>query len=211
MGYDKDTWRARYAERSDLTTRLIHLTRPTEINGKKKHVHRVLFEILDSCTLKGSSTASGFIVGNTPAVCLQDAPLHAVGQNCWFEQKWRKENSRAKMRYTPTGIMLPKRYVYSQGGRPVIYESTSDAKKYLPANEWWRIVNFDLSDEKNIIDWSHEREWRVPGDLKFKLSDVTILLTNQGSLDTFIKLCDKTGKEFYKEVGGIVTMENIVF
>ena len=205
MGYDNDTWQARYAERSDLSTRLVHLTRGVESEAKKKSSLRVLFEILDSCTLKGSNTASGFIVGKTPAVCFQDAPLHAIGQNCWFEQKWRKQNSWAKTRYTPNGIMLPKRYVYSKGGRPVVYDSTHEAKKYLPEDQWWRIVNFDLSDKDNIIDWSHEREWRVPGDLSFKLEDVTLILINQGTLQQFIKMCDKANKPFYQQVGGVIT------
>ena len=49
-------------------------------------------------------------------------------------------------------------------GRPVIYDKTISAKKYLPENEWWRIVNLDLSDEDRFIDWTHEREWRVPND-----------------------------------------------
>lgn len=211
MGYKNETWLARYAERSDLCTRLVHLTRGVEDEPKKKTALRVLFEILDSRTLKGSSTSSGFIVGKTRAVCFQDAPLHAVGQNCWFEQKWRKQNAWAKTRYTPNGIMLPKQYVYDEGGRPVIYDSTQEAKKYLPQDQWWRIVNFDLSDKDNIIDWSHEREWRVPEDLEFNLEDVILLLTNQGTLQTFIKMCDKANKPFYRQVGGIVTMHSVVF
>jgi hypothetical protein len=205
MGYDIKTWDERYIERSDLTTWLVHLTRGT---GNKNRMV-ILFEILDSCTLKGSTTSSGFIIGETPAVCFQDAPLHAVTQNILFEQKWRKKFPKAKIRYEPIGIALPKRYVYSQGGRPVIYDSKNKAKQYLPPDQYWRIVSFDLSDETNIIDWSHEREWRVPGDLKFNLDQVTLLLGNLGESSKFIQLCDNRKKDFYRQVGGIVTMANV--
>jgi hypothetical protein len=70
----------RYAERSDLTTGLIHLTKPTENDGKNNGVQRVLFEILESGKLVDSTTDSGFIVGNTPAIFFQDAPLQASVQ-----------------------------------------------------------------------------------------------------------------------------------
>ena len=98
----KRTWNNRYAERSDLTTSLVHLTKSVADGNKKKDAFRVLFEILEAGKLLGSTTDSGFIVGDTPAVCLQDAPLQAVCQNCWFEEKWRKKNAWAKIRYIPT-------------------------------------------------------------------------------------------------------------
>lgn len=205
MGYEIKTWAERYAGRSDLTAWLVHLTRNTE----NESAMNILFKILDSCTLKGSTTSSGFIIGETPAVCFQDAPLYAVLQNIWYEEKWREKVPTAKIRYRAIGIALPKRYVYLKGGRPVIYESTSEAKKYLPPDQYWRIVNFDLSNETNIIDWSHEREWRVPGDLKFDLDQVTLLLGNQSDSSKFIQLCDNQKKDFYRQVGGIVTMANV--
>jgi len=78
MGYNFEAWRKRYVERSDLTTELVHLTR--SVDSEDKSAIEVLHEILDSGSLNGSTTETGFIVGNTPAVCLQDTPLHAVGQ-----------------------------------------------------------------------------------------------------------------------------------
>ena len=38
-------------------------------------------------------------------------------------------------------------------------------KSILPSDEYWRIVNYDLSDNKYMVDWTHEWEWRVPGDV----------------------------------------------
>jgi hypothetical protein len=206
MGYDFDIWRKRHIERSDLTTELVHLTR--SVNSKS--AIDVLYEILQTGKVNGSITSSGFIVGNTPAVCLQDAPLNAVGQNCWFEQTYRKVNSAATKRYDPTGLIFSKTYIYSKGGRPVIYDRTSDAKGYLPKDQLWRIVNFDLSDKNNIVDWTHEREWRIPNELEFEPTDVVLLFANNSDLRSFIDLCDKSGNQYYRLVRGMSTMESIL-
>ena len=50
--------------------------------------------------------------------------------------------------------------------RPVIYDDPNIAKQYLKSNEYWRIVNLNLSNDNNFIDWSHEREWRLDGSLE---------------------------------------------
>jgi len=207
MAYDFELWRKRHVERSDLTTELVHLTRS---KGDDQVALDSLFEILESGKLIGSTTFSGFIVGDTPAVCFQDAPLSAVGQNCWFEQTFREENTWAKKRYDPTGVMFSKTYVFEKGGRPVVYDRTSEAKTYLPKDQWWRIVNFDLSDGENIRDWSHEREWRIPQALNFKTSDVILLFSNNACVQEFIDKCDDAGKPFYRDARGITTMESVI-
>ncbi len=71
--------------------------------------------------------------------------------------------------------MFDKTYIYKKGGRPVIYDKTEEAKKYLTEDKWWRIVNLDLSDSNNIIDWTHEREWRVLNELTFELKMLVLL------------------------------------
>lgn len=207
MTYDFELWRKRHVERSDLTTELVHLTRSKKTEGRALDS---LFEILESGKLIGSTTSSGSIVGDTPAVCFQDAPLSAVGQNCWFEQTFREENTWAKKRYDPTGVIIPKTYVFDKGGRPVIYDTTSEAKSYLPREKWWRIVNFDLSDTDNILDWSHEREWRIPNELYFEISDVVLLFANNDHVKIFIDMCNEVDKKYYRDARGITTMENIL-
>jgi len=206
MGYDFEFWRKRHIERTDITTELIHLTRSI---GEDKSAVEVLFSILESKTLNGS-TANGFINGDIPAVCFQDAPLHAVGQNCWFEKTLREQNEDVKKRYDPTGLIFEKKFIYSKGGRPVIYDSKVEAKKYLPEEQWWRIVNFNLNDENNIIDWSHEREWRIPNELKFELNNIVLLFANNADIKKFMELCDKSHKQFYREVRGMTTMQSII-
>lgn len=207
MSYTKESWRRRYSERTDLTTSLVHLTKAPP----DSKVVEVMLSILDERILRGSTTEKGFIIGKNRAVCFQDAPVHSVAQNCWFEQKLRESNEHVKQRYIPSGFLFHKQDVYKKGGRPAIYDKTAEAKQYLPESEWWRIVNFDISDDEAFIDWTHEREWRLKGDFKFNLQDVTLLFTKPSTYRTFIKLCDEHGKLYYKQVAGVIVTEQVFF
>jgi hypothetical protein len=62
MAYNKKAWQRRLAERSDLSTQVVHLTRDAD----NQKLVDVLFSILSDGKLKGSSTQSGFICGKTP-------------------------------------------------------------------------------------------------------------------------------------------------
>ncbi|MDP2365235.1 MAG: DUF2971 domain-containing protein, partial [Ignavibacteria bacterium] len=177
MQYNLTEWRKRVSERSDLSAHLIHLTR----KNKAETTDMVLYQILKSRKLLGSSTSSGFIIGDEKAVCFQDIPIYSICQNILTEQNMKLKNANVKLRYQPMGLAFKKDYVFNKGGRPAIYDKTDNAKYYLPKSEWWRIVNMDFSDPNNIIDWSHEREWRVKGDFQFELKDVTILLNRLSS------------------------------
>jgi hypothetical protein len=210
MGYDKKTWKRRVAERSDLSTQVVHLTRE-KLTGEKKSAGTVLYDIIDQQRIKASSVAEAFIVGNIPAVCFQDAPLGAICQNVFYEQKYKEQNKNAKLRYRAMGLAFPKDYAYGKGARPVVYDRTQDAKEYLPNHQWWRIVHFDLSDQNNIIDWTHEREWRARGDFEFERGKATLLFVNEGSYKSFAKACKENGRSYLEEVRGVVVMDTILY
>lgn len=203
-----ETWLKRLAERNDLTSNLVHLTKPSG----KKSVLDVLLKILDEQRLKGSTTSSGFIVGKTPAVCFQDTPLYSLSQNIYYEQKLRAANENEKMRYTGNGLLFSKNRVFKKGGRPVIYDETSKAKKYLPTSEYWRIVNFNLKNENAIIDWTHEREWRVPNELAFDLNEVTVLVANLNAQKKFVEKFEEKFKENpLKLLKGVINLSQIFY
>ncbi|WP_257000943.1 DUF2971 domain-containing protein [Terribacillus saccharophilus] len=205
---EEDIWLDRYASRIDLSTYLTHLVKPkvdkdgnTEMNTPK-----VLKNILESRKLIGSTTKSGFIVGKRRAVCFQDSPLLSVYQNVLHEKKNREQLGN-KRRYIPTGLAFKKNMVYKAGGRPVIYEQTTVAKDMLPPEEWWRIVNFDLSSE-NIIDWTHEREWRVPDEFEFKLEDAILIVPRYKA---YKKLFEVFDNDLLKSLGGITVLEPFIY
>lgn len=210
MKYTRKDWSNRYAERSDLTTFLTHLTKNGSVDGRPAQVYDVLFAILKQKCIIGSTTQKGFIVGNTPAVCFQDSPLASLVQNIYFEQKFRAVKKDAKIRYLPFGLMFEKDYAFKKGARPVFYEQTEDSKSILPSTEWWRIVNMDLENSESIVDWTHEREWRCPNDFLFEYEDVRVVLSNANGYQRFIELCEKDGSKIHHKIAGIIVLDSVL-
>jgi len=192
-----------------MCMQLVHLTRETE----SMKLEKVFLKILLDKKLIGSksTTDKGFICGSTRAVCFQDTPLYSISKNVFYEQKINKQ-AKSKLRYRAVGVAFPKDYLFKRNARPVIYEKTDTAKQFLPNKDWWRIVPLDLSNENAFIDWTHEREWRLPGDLDFDLCEITILCPNNKFLKTLsASYLSKTGKELRDEIKGIVTLQDILY
>lgn len=210
MGYDIEKWKKRIAERSDLSTQVINLTRESARGGNKQSALTNLKKIVSDRQINASSN-EGFINGSTPAVCFQDAPLYAACQNTYFEQKYRRSNPSAKVRYSPIGLMFEKEYVYDKGGRPVFYEKPTIAKKLLPESEWWRIVNFDMSDKDNVIDWTHEREWRCPRNFEFEIENATLIFVKSSNYRGFMQWDSKQKHTVMDKVRGVVVLSDLLY
>lgn len=200
MNYDE--WINRIYKRSDITSRLTHLTKG---NGELSSID-ILINILKEKKLKGSTTESGYIVGDINAVCFQEVPLYSIAENLHYE--YIKKNK--KVRYSAFGLIFEKYCIYNLGGRPVIYDKTKEAKIYLPPEQWWRIVDLNLSNCDEFIDWTHEREWRVPGDVEFELKDVTIIVSGVEDYKKIIKEFAKDGINLPLEVAGIINLSDII-
>lgn len=138
--------------RPDFSHGLVHLTKE---RGATK-AFDVLKEILVSGELKGSGH-SGYVKGNRKAVCLSEIPLSSVHH---FAGKPEVEED---VRYRFYGLAISKKAVFEAGGRPVIYLPDSEAD-WLPDDQKWRHVRFEHPD----VDWTFEREWRVPENLSLK-------------------------------------------
>ncbi len=204
---DFNEWRNRYKNRNDISSRLTHLTKGIS----SEEAFKTLLKILGEKTLVGSTTQTGFIIGNKSAVCLQEAPLNAIAENLLYEKELR-EKTNAKVRYSAFGLRFNKAWIYKKGGRPVIYEEKDFIKSKLPSDEYWRIVNYDLSNNDYMIDWTHEREWRVPGDLRFEYQNVEVIVESNTYYKKFIEYCVQKNKlDMLKEINGIVVMDTIFY
>lgn len=201
MGYTYKQLTDRTASRLDMSLYLTHLTKGTDEMSSLD----VMFKIIKEQRIKGSD-GSGFVIGDNKAACFQDAPLSGISQNLIHEIRYRDQLG-SKIRYEPCGISFTKRYVYRKGGRPCIYEDKETAKNILQPSEWWRIVNYNLSDSRNIVDWTHEREWRVKGDFSFDLKHATILVSHTEQYRDFINRVDK---ETINKIQGIVVLSRTV-
>ena len=209
-----EDWRRRISRRSDMSEGLVHLTK----NDEKHSSLAVLVKILEEKTIVGSTNkivnghTRGFICGNDSVVCFQDVPLYSLAENILLEQHLHKQSPQLPIRYSSFGLRFDKRCIFRSGGRPVIYEKTNIAKDFLPENEYWRIVKLDLDDKDNIVDWTHEREWRIRGDFHFELSEVEVLLSDQNSLKKFNEYCRNRGMEnILNEIKGIVVLKSLMF
>lgn len=214
MVYKPEQWKNRIASRSDITGMVTHLTKPScdAKNLRKEKINQLatenLIKILKDGVIKGSTTQSGFIIGSTPAVCFQDAPFYGLIQNIEHEYQRQNKNSTERKRYCGVGLAFSKREVFQKGGRPVFYEETEIAKKLLHKSEYWRIVNFSIpSNSENMIDWTHEREWRLPNDMKFEVNLAHVVLYDKKCWDFFIENCPE---EIFKKIYGITILKSIM-
>ena len=142
-------------------------------------------------------------------MCFQDAPLYSVCQNIDFERLLVREKQSNRVRYEPYGLMFPKPYAYSLGARPVFYERTEIGKQLLPADQWWRIVPFDMANEEAYIDWTHEREWRAPGDFNFEITQATVVVPNSTSFRKFFEQGRQGGEDITNLIRTVVPLGSI--
>lgn len=210
-------WQNRIANRTDMTGMVTHLTKPTEqeindisiANQKDINLKAVdnLIKILMDKKINGS-TSSGFIIGDIPAVCFQEVPMYSLIQNVQYEYLEREKKKTKKIRYCGAGLSFGKFYVFTKGGRPVIYEDKEIMKKLLPKEEHWRIVNTKLiCDNPNIIDWTHEREWRCANNFEFELNLAHVILYDMECYQYFYEKCPS---EILKEIYGVTILKSVL-
>jgi hypothetical protein len=148
--------------RADFSHSLVHLTRerkkysspkPGEIIKLERTFSpfEVPKEILVSGVIRGGTR---YVKGGMRAVCLSEIPLAAL-------HHFTTPPERELATYRPYGIAFSKRTIFDVGGRPVIYIPDTEGD-WIPIAQKWRQVRFELDKE---IDWTHEREWRLLGDL----------------------------------------------
>lgn len=197
---DEEFWRDRISNRSDLVARITHLTRGKTDDEAFERLWKILLEQ----TIRGSGN-EGFIVGNRKAVCFQEIPLYSIAENLIFDEEQGRKN-----RHSPFGLRFNKLRIYRLGARPVFYGKTDELKKLLPTTEYWRIVDFDL-DSKAVVDWSHEREWRLAADYQFKYSDTEVVVKNDYYYKQFVSRCIEENRlDILKEINGIIPLNSVI-
>ena len=193
-------WNKRISKRNDMVSRITHLTRGKDSDEAFEN----LWQILIDKKINGSGNA-GFINGGRKAVCLQELPLSAIAENLMYEKVLND-----KVRYSPFGIRFHKGFIYNKGGRPVIYENKDSMKSLLPESEYWRIVDLNLSNKESYVDWTHEREWRVPDELTFNYRNIEIIVKQGKYYRELVERCiDKKRTDILVGIHGIITLDSV--
>lgn len=162
-----------FQRRSDIANDVIHFTKgdsPGEAFGS-------LARIVAERRLLGGN---GFIKGNYTCVCFTEAPFPDLAEVF-------ARTVAERLRYMPFGILLPKRWLFERGGRPVIYQ-TEDEFIQLPESLRYRHVRYEPNGQPPI-DFSWEREWRVRLDVLALDPEVSsLVLPSQEYLDELVRL-----------------------
>ena len=217
---NKKDWAEHIKNRPDCSEYITHLTRRTE---NKRNIE-VLYDIIDSRRVLGS-TRSGYVTGG-PAACFQDVPLEAMANNIVFEEdknfqeridfgkkidwQYDLEDIPPKYRYEAFGIRVHKIDAYKKGARPVIYGDKDCFINVLLPDEYWRLVDMNLTDENKLIDWSHEREWRIKGDYLFELDEIEVVVGCEKSKQEFIAHYRSMGVDIEKEIRKIIVLKEYI-
>ena len=110
-----------------------------------------------------------------------------------------EESQADEARYRFYGIAINKQAAFKQGARPVIYLPDNEAK-WIPDGEKWRHVRFEYGS----VDWTHEREWRLLGDLDLTtLPGFYVICWDSNEVEAIQKAL---GKEMAKKVRGYLPM-----
>lgn len=108
---------------------------------------------------------------------------------CLSECPWSSLISHAE-NYSPYGIGFTKPHIFAAGGGPVYYvradhwakQKWEDHLKTFVSPFWpaYRPASLrsDAALRGKTIDYSHEREWRVPHDFRFTLDQVSFVVVN---------------------------------
>lgn len=132
--------------RPDVSNALIHFTRGAD--GFEPY--QILAQILLSRQLQGSNR---LIRGGHTCVCFTEAPVTVLKDG----MHPRIEGSG---RYSPFGLMFDKKWVFSKGGRPAIYQPDADYGLLPPSLAWRHVVYDPVAG----TDFTWEREWRICTD-----------------------------------------------
>jgi hypothetical protein len=131
--------------RSDISDKLIHFTK----GQSDESAFENLRSMINAGVVLGSNNC---IRGGHKCVCFTEAPIDTCRSGF--------VNQNNFSRYSLFGLMFSKQWIFAQGGRPVIYQSEQEFDA-LPEGVRWRHVRYEPNADKPI-DFTWEREWRVP-------------------------------------------------
>jgi len=138
---------------------------------------------------------------------------------CFTECPWMSMIAHTQL-YSPYGVGFKKDFVYSRNGGPVYYIRPDHFKEQMESKKfekhiWPFLTPFVPKNAPKkmkdyfggkIIDYTHEREWRVPHDFPFEYNNIEfVVLKDYSDMASFPQeLKDAIGREKF------ILMENFI-
>jgi hypothetical protein len=143
--------------RADLSNDLVHWIK----GDSNEEAFEILRAIVRERRLLGGV---GHIRGGYTCICFTEAPEGAFHQIIG--------------RYRPFGVRVPKTWLFSRGGRPVIYQP-DDEYDLLPEQLRWRHMRYEPT-RAPPVDFSWEREWRIQTpELQLPFGEASLLVPHE--------------------------------
>ena len=141
--------------REDLSQWLIHLSRGGFLeNGMWLEPKAAMMNILHEGRIRASQREEIRKYDPRGAACLYDVP----------PSTWRTVVATNPSGRRGYGLIVSKSIFWYLGGRPAIYDHDPGSQGW-PENQRYRLIWTDLNRQPAPVDWTHEREWRIRGDL----------------------------------------------
>ncbi len=124
--------------------------------------------------------------GVVRAVCFSAVPLIELMQRRTYRVH------RTRWDCEPYGLCIRHELLQKLGARAVVYGDESDLDALPAEDRVWFQARYSQS-KSETIDWSHEQEWRLPGDLDLSLlsaSDAFVFVRTQAEVAQIEPLCD---------------------
>lgn len=203
MGLFRDDWQELTESRNVGSIYLTHLIRGRSDNDS----YNTLLKILESGFLRASfSKRSGHntVKGDKEVVCFQDTSFDEMNEVITGE-KWIEHEQI----YREFGIQISKELLFRDGARPVIYDKANEIMELIDESIYWRVVNLDLNIATwQYVDWTHEHEWRIPGDVMLESGDFRVIVKTE---EYKKRLIHEPGmKKLIKKPKNIIVFENEV-
>jgi len=162
--------------RRDQSLYVTHFTKAIDVGEGRLAPGEVLRRILRERRIYARPVGDRCAGGgrDADAVCLTEAPLLGL-------------IVPTAPRSPSHGIGFDKRFVYAQGGMPVIYLRRDLLSRDGTPPVDPRLYPFVKPFEVELDNPTYEREWRVPRDLAFGYADVGFLIVPREERERFIE------------------------
>jgi len=143
------------------------------------------------CNQYGAVSAKDRLISILNSKCIQASQMPWTGRLavCFTECPWSSMLDHARA-YSPYGVGFRKPHVFAAGGGPVYYvradhwdkQQWEDHLKTFVTPFWpkYRPKKFkaDATLSGKSVDYSHEREWRVPHDFAFDHKQIEFVIVD---------------------------------